>query len=299
MIFTKKYSGNRRDKMRKYMKYEIKGSYKIILGIIAMVLIASTIIQVNISGQIKLDSADSANTINGFGTFMLVVSISVIFGAFLTAFFQIIGSFRKELYEDRGYLTFTLPLTGNEILGAKLLVAITWFLVLGISIVAYNLLLGALLYGSQWTNFINSIRQIIGNANIEIFSIAMVSLLSAIVTLILIYFSMALSRVNIRNKKIGGLWFIIFIVLNSLVSYFIVKIVNALPYFLSLDSFKILHSYELNFLPRLGNIAKHQIILFGNNFDVYINVFGILSMLIIGISAFLATGYLIEKKIDL
>ncbi len=285
--------------MRKYMKYEIKGSYKIILGIIAMVLIASTIIQVNISGQIKLDSADSANTINGFGTFMLVVSISVIFGAFLTAFFQIIGSFRKELYEDRGYLTFTLPLTGNEILGAKLLVAITWFLVLGISIVAYNLLLGALLYGSQWTNFINSIRQIIGNANIEIFSIAMVSLLSAIVTLILIYFSMALSRVNIRNKKIGGLWFIIFIVLNSLVSYFIVKIVNALPYFLSLDSFKILHSYELNFLPRLGNIAKHQIILFGNNFDVYINVFGILTMLIIGISAFLATGYLIEKKIDL
>ncbi|MEY8416253.1 hypothetical protein [Tissierella praeacuta] len=285
--------------MRKYMKYEIKGSYKIILGIIAMVLIASTIIQVNISGQIKLDSVDSANTINGFGTFMLVVSISVIFGAFLTAFFQIIGSFRKELYEDRGYLTFTLPLTGNEILGAKLLVAITWFLVLGISIVAYNLLLGALLYGSQWTNFINYIRQIMGNANIEIFSIAMVSLLSAIVTLILIYFSMALSRVNIRNKKIGGLWFIIFIVLNSLVSYFIVKIVNVLPYFLSLDSFKILHSYELNFLPSLGNIAKHQIILFGNNFDVYINVFGILSMLIIGISAFLATGYLIEKKIDL
>jgi len=299
MIFTKKYLGNRRDKMRKYMKYEIKGSYKIILGIIAMVLIASTIIQVNISGQIKLDSVDSANTINGFGTFMLVVSISVIFGAFLTAFFQIIGSFRKELYEDRGYLTFTLPLTGNEILGAKLLVAITWFLVLGISIVAYNLLLGALLYGSQWTNFINYIRQIMGNANIEIFSIAMVSLLSAIVTLILIYFSMALSRVNIRNKKIGGLWFIIFIVLNSLVSYFIVKIVNVLPYFLSLDSFKILHSYELNFLPSLGNIAKHQIILFGNNFDVYINVFGILSMLIIGISAFLATGYLIEKKIDL
>ncbi|MBU5256254.1 hypothetical protein [Tissierella praeacuta] len=285
--------------MRKYMKYEIKGSYKIILGIIAMVLIASTIIQVNISGQIKLDSVDSANTINGFGTFMLVVSISVIFGAFLTAFFQIIGSFRKELYEDRGYLTFTLPLTGNEILGAKLLVAITWFLVLGISIVAYNLLLGALLYGSQWTNFINYIRQIMGNANIEIFSIAMVSLLSAIVTLILIYFSMALSRVNIRNKKIGGLWFIIFIVLNSLVSYFIVKIVNVLPYFLSLDSFKILHSYELNFLPSLGNIAKHQIILFGNNFDVYINVFGILSMLIIGISTFLATGYLIEKKIDL
>lgn len=36
-----------------------------------------------------------------------------LFGTALVVFLYIVGSFRKELYEDRGYLTFTLPLTGK------------------------------------------------------------------------------------------------------------------------------------------------------------------------------------------
>ncbi len=285
--------------MRKYMKYEIKGSYKFILGIIALVLIASTIIQFNISKQIKFEVMGSENEITGFGAFMLVISMLVIFGAFLTAFFQIIGSFRKELYEDRGYLTFTLPLTGNKIVGAKLIVAIIWFTALGASIFLYNLILAMILYGPQWSEFVNFIKQAIRTVNSGVLSVGIVSGLSAIMTLILIYFSMALSRVSVRNKKIGGLWFIIFIILNSLSSYLMYSISKGLPYFLSLDSFKIFHSYELNFLPNFGNVTMGQVIVFGNNFDAYINIFGILSLIVISVGAFLTTGYLIEKKIDL
>ncbi|MBU5312276.1 hypothetical protein KQI38_09570 [Tissierella carlieri] len=282
--------------MRKYMKYEIKGSYKFILGIIAIVLIASTIIQLNISRQIKFEMMGSGNDITGFGAFMLVISMLVIFGAFLTAFFQIIGSFRKELYEDRGYLTFTLPLTGNKILGAKLVVAIIWFTTLGVSIVLYNLLFAMILYGPQWSDFVNFIKEAIRMINSSFLSVGIVSGLSAIMTLILIYFSMALSRVSVRNKKIGGLWFIIFIILSSLSSYLMYSVSEAIPYFLSLDSFKIFHSYELNFL---SNVTMGQVIVFGNNFDAYINIFGVLSLIVISIGAFLTTGYLIEKKIDL
>ncbi|CAK7025577.1 hypothetical protein CIW83_01690 [Tissierella sp. P1] len=282
--------------MRKYMKYEIKGSYKFILGIIAIVLIASTIIQLNISKQIKFDMTGSGTEIRGFGAFMLVISMLVIFGAFLTAFFQIIGSFRKELYEDRGYLTFTLPLTGNKILGAKLIVAIIWFTTLGVSIVLYNLLFAMILYGPQWSDFVNFIKEAIRMVNSSFLSVGIVSGLSAIMTLILIYFSMALSRVSVRNKKIGGLWFIIFIILSSLSSYLMYSVSEAIPYFLSLDSFKIFHSYELNFL---SNVTMGQVIVFGNNFDAYINIFGVLSLIVISIGAFLTTGYLIEKKIDL
>ncbi|MCQ4923689.1 hypothetical protein [Tissierella carlieri] len=282
--------------MRKYMKYEIKGSYKFILGIIAIVLIASTIIQLNISRQIKFEMMGSGNDITGFGAFMLVISMLVIFGAFLTAFFQIIGSFRKELYEDRGYLTFTLPLTGNKILGAKLVVAIIWFTTLGVSIVLYNLLFAMILYGPQWAEVMNFIKEAIRMINSSFLSVAIVSGLSAIMTLILIYFSMALSRVSVRNKKIGGLWFIIFIILSSLSSYLMYSVSEAIPYFLSLDSFKIFHSYELNFL---SNVTMGQVIVFGNNFDAYINIFGVLSLIVISIGAFLTTGYLIEKKIDL
>lgn len=291
--------------MRKYIKYEIKGSYKFILGIIAIVLICSTIIQLNIFKQIKFDMLSLGKEITGFGAFMLIISILVIFGAFLTAFFHIIGSFRKELYEDRGYLTFTLPLTGNKILGAKLIVACIWFTALGASIVLYNLLLSMVLYGSQWADIINFIREPIKMIIPSILSIGIVSGLSSIMTLILIYFSMALSRVSVKNKRIGGLWFIIFIILNSLSSYFTLTTSKILPYFLSIDKFKIVHGYDLNFLSLFGtpasfnNIAMEQIIVFGNNFDAYINIFGVLSIIIIGVGAFLTTGYLIEKKIDI
>ncbi len=280
--------------MRKYMKYEIKGSYKFILGIIAIVLIASTIIQLNISKQIKFEMMGSENEITGFGALMLVISMLVIFGAFLTAFFQIIGSFRKELYEDRGYLTFTLPLTGNKILGSKLIVALLWFTVLAVSIVFFNSVLAMILYGSDWLDFAKKVFSVIDSGAI---SIGIVSGLSAIMTLILIYFSMALSRVSVRNKKIGGLWFIIFIIINGLASYLIFKTSELFPYFLNIRNFNILHQYEISNLLSWSN--NMGMILFGNNYDAYVNIGAVLSHIIISVAAFLTTGYLIEKKIDL
>jgi len=286
--------------MRKYMKYEIKGSYKFILGILAIVLIASTIIQLYISREVKTYDMIRDPNISVFRGFMLVLSILVIFGAFLTAFFYIIGSFRKELYEDRGYLTFTLPLTGAKILGTKLIVAIIWYMVLGISILLYNLLLASILHGTQW---IEAIKRVIGLIEPRVISsvlisLGIVSVLSSLMTLILIYFSIALSRVSIRNKRIGGLWFVIFLVLNAVISYLVFRISDTFPYYLNLDNFKILHYYELNIIPSL-NTGIGQMMVFGNNYEAHINIIGNLAQLLISIVAFLTTGYLIEKKIDL
>lgn len=101
------------------MKYEIKGTYKILLGILALVLILIT--------GIYMYSRDSSNFLN-FGAIFMTLSVLVLFGTSLATFLYIVSSFKNELYEDRGYLTFTLPLTGNQIVGAKLLVAMFWFL---------------------------------------------------------------------------------------------------------------------------------------------------------------------------
>ena len=103
--------------MDRYIKYEIKGGYKFILGIIAVLIIASTIVMFNVR-----DMTGSMG--NNFTTiFLRLVPMFIIFGAYLTAFFYIIGSFRKELYEDRGFLTFSLPLSGMQILGSILSVS--------------------------------------------------------------------------------------------------------------------------------------------------------------------------------
>lgn len=290
--------------MGKYMKYEIRGTYKFILGILLVVLIASTIIQLNVQSQIN-EGINLAFENSGFRVLMFITSILVIFGAFLTAFFYIIGSFRKELYDDRGYLTFTLPLTGNQILGSKLIVSLLWYIVLGAGIVVYNMLLSLILFRAEWTHII---RLVLGNIQISFISFGIVGVLSIIVTLILIYFSIALSRVSIRNKKIGGIWFVVFIILNMIITYLTFKVVNAFPYYLSFDGFTIKHLNELKNLYPMGNDmgglkvmsnGTNSLMLMGSDLKPYINVFGSLFQVLVFVTGFLGTGYLIEKKIDL
>ncbi len=282
--------------MRKYMKYEIKGTYKFILGILLVVLIASTVIQLNVQSEMRELNQPTSFGNSAFGGFMFITSILVIFGAFLTAFFYIIGSFRKELYDDRGYLTFTLPLTGNQILGSKLIVSMLWYTVLGAGIVFYNIILSYILFGSDWKYIINTI---LGNLDISFISFGIVGILTTVVTLILIYFSIALSRVTIKNKKIGGIWFVLFIVLNTFVTYLTFKVGEILPYYLSFKDFSISHIYDINTLLVGSMNNMGSLVFMGNNFNPYLNVFGNLFQIIVIVAGFLGTGYLIEKKIDL
>ena len=278
--------------MGRLIKYEIKGTYRYILGVLALVLILTTGIYVYIDGA-KEGSA--------FGATFMGLSVMVIFGTLLTTFLYIVGSFRKELYEDRGYLTFTLPLTGNQIVGAKLVVALLWFMVLGIVIGIYNFIM-VFSFSPVELN-ISEIFSMIKNMNIpyrEIFIFLMLGAISGVTTLILIYLSMALSRVTFRNKKIGGFWFIIFLVLSAVIAYGQVKISQLLPYYIDISTFKIGPSYMLNHNINIS-IGVNQNGLITNNDigNMLFNIPGFIYSIVMGVITFLGTGYLIENKIDL
>ena len=49
----------------------------------------------------------------------------------------------------------------------------------------------------------------------------------------------------------------------------------------------------------LGTNTSGQLILFGSNYNTFINIIGNLSQIVISVLAFITTGYIIEKKIDL
>ncbi|NLV87920.1 MAG: hypothetical protein GX021_00940 [Tissierellia bacterium] len=280
--------------MRKFMKYEIKGSYKFVLGIIAVLLVASTIIQYNIYREINIGSPSGGDVV--FRSLTVLVSILVIFGAFLAAFLHIVSLFRKELYENRGYLTFTLPLTGNKILGAKILVGAIWYAAIALSIVLYNFFLGSILHGSGWIGVVKRVISYIGPSTVlsVITSSIIESVQSIFLALVLIYLSIALSKVSIKNKRIGGLWFVIFLVLSGFLSFLTSRISAAFPYYLSLENFKILHYYDIvPYGTIFGNITQMS------NIFGYINIVGSLVQIAFIVLGFLATSYLIENKIDL
>lgn len=276
--------------MFKYMKYELRGTYKFMLTIILTVLGASTGLQLYaLNTMNKFNNINDSVAVSSIPTLLVIILPLIIFGAFITALFYIIGSFRKELYEDRGYLTFSLPLTGKQILGAKLMMALIWSALLGLSSLIYNLVLAWALHGSK---FLDGLEYIISfGINNAVITVGFASVFSSVVTLLLIYFAITLSRVSVRNKKIGGLWFIIFLILNSLVSYATLKAADIIPYYFDLNAFKIIGQNALS-----NSLNSSMVV---NNNGMIINIGSLLLSIVVAIGTFLGTSYLIEKKIDI
>mgnify|MGYP001030259733 CR=1 FL=1 len=273
--------------MGKYIKYEIKGSYKFILGIIAILIISTTSIQLNAFYRPAMELNDLLTA---------GIPIMIIIGAIFTAFFYIVGSFRKELYEDRGYLTFSLPLSGNQILGSKLIVAALWFFLLGLSVVNYNVGLAMLLYAKDWYPMIKDPLKLFLSKGVGSFII--VSTLSSVVTLIMIYFSMALSRVTVKNKKIGGFWFIIFLAMNSLYGFLQVMINKIFPYYFDFANWDMMKSSELS---SMNGVVMSGAPFIAGDFagSIYYGIPSLILTILVGVAMFYGTSYLIEKKIDL
>ena len=284
--------------MLKFIKYEIKGNYRFILGILALVLIASSIIQAVIFRDVR--SGDITFSGGLFEGMISLVSILVLFGAALVAFINIVGSFKKELYDDRGYLTFTLPLSGHQILGAKLIVAFLWYTILNVVTGLYNLILATTIFKIEWSTLIDLLGRYGGEGIVTIlYRVFILSMISGIImilyTLIFIYFSMTIGKISFRNVKIGGLWFIIFLVTFSLSNVVIGKLGNAFPIYLNMESLR-LSNLDLGmtnpvyygsmsfFLKDMGNFININLI------PDFLNI-------VFGCLVFLATGYLLDRRL--
>lgn len=276
--------------MGKLIKYEMKGISKFLLGVLLVLVIASSLIQYNIFRLVNNDGI----IMNPMSTtFIVGISMLVISGASLISFFYIVNSFKDELSEDRGYLTFTLPLSGSEILAAKLVSAGIWSLILIFGVIFYNLLLGYLLLilgkVDIWAElsmiFYGFNLQSIGNFILIIFN----SLVKGALTLLLVYFAMSLRRVSFGGKRMDGAWFIIFLILSGLTSYLSLKITTAYPYIyeMSTNQITLLSDWQV---MEMNN---------PNSMSYGIMIMDLLSNLVFAILTFLGTSYLIDEKIDI
>lgn len=271
--------------MGKLIKYEIKGTYKVILALLATVLIAFTIMYTSIITERII--------------FLTFISPIILYAANLISFFYIVGSFKKELYEDRGYLTFSLPLTGNEIVGAKLIVAVLWFVVLWGVTILYNVFMLSFVFKSVLNiDILEDIKEVlylIQDIDIRLLiGFVLVILITLLIPLLLIYFSMAISRVASRKKIVGKSWFIIAIIIGIIIIIVGALVTELLPIFIDLDTWRLVSVNEISFIDE-----NPDVLTYGIDETGYYNIMDVLFKLIIGTLLFVSTGYLIEKKIDI
>lgn len=286
--------------MGKFIKYEIKSNYRFILGIIAVIIIASTVFQVSFKNEMENTSIriEPSNDVflessTGIRSFFLIISILAIFSVFFVAFFKIVGSFKDELSEDSGYLTFTLPLRGSQIVGGKLIVASLWYLILGLTIIFYNLILIRVLYKVN-PLAMNIVRDILTEGRSAIKAMLLLGILSSISTTLIIYLSMAIGKVGFKNNRLGGLWFIIFILISTTVNYFVYRISSGSSMFLSVDGLGIKTSLNNVLSPALDIVSLKVI-----DGKFFINIGYLISTIGVILASFLGSSYIIENKIDL
>lgn len=289
--------------MKKFIKYEIKGSYKFILAVVTLTIILTI-------ANFGILKKNMYNSMSDFDGLFIGISFMVIFGIMLGTFFYIVNLFRKELYEDRGYLTFTLPISGKQIVGSKLLVAFFWYFIISVVFILVNVIGGISLIPkeilSEVMAQIKSNLSLIGGIDITDILAAIISFVGSIATtLLLVYFSMALGRVSIKNRKMKGIWFIIFIILSLLISFVQYKVIKAVPYYMNFSKFGIESRANLINVMDFGagsismGFDMYSGALTNTMNDVLINIGYLFYNIAVLVGLFFGTSYLIEKKIDI
>lgn len=260
--------------MGKLIKYELKGNYKVFCGLFVL----SILLQGLFLTRIGYWSDD----------FIISMSILVNIILFITVLMFVEKSFKNEIYEDRGYLTFTLPVSGYKILGSKVIVGVFWFLISGfISFISFKTIINAL-SGEDLIKILSS--------RIDLKQLTLMGILYAIsilvMLLLLIYFSIALTRVAYKGKKIiGFIGFVVFIALNFIIYYISYKIGEVFPYEINIS---------LDMVNSLGitEIISDGISTIGQQYFT-INITRCIYILAVYIGMFFATGYLLENKMDI
>ena len=285
--------------MFKLIKYEIKGCYKFFLGAILTMMLALTILQVNHRNQILNNyRPEDQNVVMQIFTSLSIISLIILLTAIVI---YLINAFKKDLDTDQGYLTFSLPLNGYEVIGAKLATAVITLLATAFLLVAYNQILSSLIFTKELSYSYTLFESLLQPLFLKV---GFFSFIALITSLLLIYLAIALSKVSLKNRKIGGYWFIIFIGLIILVGSLENTFSEAIPLYMDIDTINFTTTMPTHTFIEQTNLLSTSWI---NNFIIqnyyqaktYLNVTNFIVKIFTIIAAFVATGYLLDNNIDL
>lgn len=193
--------------MLKFIKYDIKGSLKTLLGFLFGGIIASIFVQININSKIlRMQSYNYLkDAIAAVGVLVAVVTV-ISFIAYA------INSFNREINSDTGYLTFQTPQKMWKMVASKLIVMGVWSLIYLLVGFYINIILTNLLQSGSFRGVLGY-SNLISNDMFYIFTTDIVMILS------LIYLSLSISKTTIKYKKLSWMWILILVVLIAATSY--------------------------------------------------------------------------------
>ena len=277
---------------RKLLKNEFKSSFFDFMIIYAVIIFTGLISGIIIRFDI--------NSKHNLYVYVILLYILVFFAAIILILKNIIMSFYKKMFDKQGYLTFTLPVSTNQIILSKLIVNFLWvifsFLVLTLS--------GIIVFLISSEQSIEILKTVFNEVYLQLEKFGLLRadliILYSIVGLVgiiigLEYLLVILSLLNIgkfkKHKFIKGI--LIFIVFNFVINIISSIILIIFPYFIGIE------------LKEQGLVGKLQIYSLSNILNSEVAIIpivflGQIILMIIELVAFyLISKVLIEKKLEL
>ncbi len=276
-------------KLSKFLKIEFLRTAKLFFALILSIIIVNLLMYPTIASFSNVNNVFQNLAVTFLAVLMLVLNLLFLF--------MIISYFRRDLYHDSGYLTFSLPISSKGYLGTKLFNSAFWIILLWAATLAINYAALTYFFGTEEiTTVFNYLRDNIISSPIIVIVSVIYIIISLLYSLVLLYFSIIVSKAIFRSNRVGYLWIFLYILLSYLIEYGVSFASKKLPLFLMANSSEIKWLEITDEFIMSGGILNDT-----NSLSVFsgISLPSIFLYTIITIVLFLISAKLLEKKIDI
>ena len=260
--------------MFKLLKYEFKGNSRTLSYLFIIGILLNLVLGIHPVGR-------------GIAVVAwLVIGIIVLYG--------VVSSYSKFLYDDSAMLTFSLPISSYELIISKLIYAV--IVLMTFIFCFYESSLFAIKGAIPYKELGEFIVVILKNPSF-LLPAALVAIVTVINFILSVFFSVTLTKVSIKKRKLSSsVAFIIFVLFNSLCFYVKGTLFNIFPY----DFVINLKGTEFFYNNSLGNYNMY----FNNTLSIidgrfHIAIVGSIFTVVVMIGLITLVSYLVNKKIDI
>ncbi len=268
--------------MLKLMKYEIKSTYKVFFTIMASFVLLTILLcmSMRIPNTMMLILFSGACFVIGGGTFI----------AYLVT---LLNRYYKNLYGREGYLMFTLPVKGWELVCSKFVIAMFWNVVLIITIIICSLGVAQFMLWSIPDDMIQTsytliklIQRVMSEQGYFVFCTFVSILVRIGVNIARVYFIISLAYLPCFKKGNIPIALLLYFVVNMIEGFVMSNLLRVV--FFTYSNFS---PFFTSFAPTINILAE------GQNSTVF---FSMITVSIITIVLFLiGCSYILTKKVNL
>ena len=274
----------------KLIKQELRATSRVMLPLIAAVLVLAILSGISV---VLLDREQDMGFMTVVFVLILIAFVVCVFAVCVAALVVMIERFYKNLLGSEGYLMFTLPVSVDALVWAKLIVSFIWFAVTAVAVLLAMMLKVVVSANFAFTcedaaivrSAVHEMFARIGAGNVIGVTLETLAALfiTSVTTCLHFYFAMAIGQ-SFANHK--GAWSVVFYFIISIgVSVLSGTVLGALNGSGLLDHFEI----TVNNLSLSGGFAAVHAVLIGN----------IILSAVLGAILYFPTTALLKKRLNL